>query len=408
MKKILIINISSILIYNTTAYSKQLIHLFHIFNEMSFEINYLNKYQTSFISDIIEKEKNTKKYDYDLLKDIYNTKNIQIYQDDIYKKINYFFMKLDDNNRIDNNGLNEIIEDNKIDLLFYFGDLCCFSNENLKIPSYCIFHNHYYPLSKQDIKGISCFTNIISLSPSIKLILEKKFPDKKIYYLPHIVNNIHNVKETKNELRIKWNLPMNKYIVLINSQISGFHNENRKSIDTIFIAFKNFNEKYPDSILILNNTCNIDEKDNIILNHLIDVLKIQNNIIVNNIPLPEISLNELYILSDVLLCCSKGEGFGIPIIEAQTNHLSVITNNFLSMKEHNFQNNIVNISCESYDSIYQGIWKIPSSCNIEKKLEEIYLENANKLKQKNKRANWISRELTSYNNIKKNIYKIFN
>ena len=75
------------------------------------------------------------------------------------------------------------------------------------------------------------------------------------------------------------------------------------------------------------------------------------------------------------------------------------------MKEHNFQNNIVNIMNETRNYSLEANWTEPSSENIMKKIEEIYLKK-NNMKSKIKKSNWIVNKLTNYNNVKEKIGEI--
>jgi glycosyltransferase involved in cell wall biosynthesis len=140
------------------------------------------------------------------------------------------------------------------------------------------------------------------------------------------------------------------------------------------------------------------------IEELICNLEISNEeIIINKKTFTEEKIAELYKLSDIYLCNSKAEGFGVPIIEGQLYNTNVITGNFLSMNEHNFQKNITEISTEVINYDLNGIWILPSTVSIFNKIEEVYLNNN---EEKIKKANWIISNLTSFNNIKKNLYKI--
>ena len=131
-----------------------------------------------------------------------------------------------------------------------------------------------------------------------------------------------------------------------------------------------------------------------------------NNFYWNKNLLCELELRELYEMADTFLNCTKAEGFGVPILEAQSHNLNVVTNNFCSMREHNFQDNIAEISSVSIHYGLSGNWVMPSSENIFNILEELYLDGFEKNKIKQNRSKWIVNELTSYNNIKNKIHRI--
>jgi calcineurin-like phosphoesterase family protein len=75
------------------------------------------------------------------------------------------------------------------------------------------------------------------------------------------------------------------------------------------------------------------------------------------------------------------------------------------MKEHNFQDNVVEPSTSSLNYGVSGIWITPSSFNIFEMMEQIYLNNSNNI-IKQKRSNWIVNKLTNYTNIKNKLKKI--
>lgn len=409
-KKILFANNSHILITKYGGYSKQLYYLFHIFKEFGFELYYL------FCAfKIHSNENHTRLYSYSELKTIYEesdfSPDIRVLDDEILKEISYFSIQ-NEEHIVDVNRVNEIIDKYKIDTFFFLGDAFLFGynkiNSQIMVKSYYWYPCHYFPLCKLDINGMNCFSNILSLSPSIKYELEKIFPYKQIYYLPHIVEKI-NISKTKSEIREKWNISMDKKIILIIAQLGDGGNvntiTNRKAIDVHLIAFQQLNEKYSDTHLFLHTLANKYSPD-YPLESLFKHLKLNNdNFTWNKKKLDELDLHELYKMSDIYLCCSKGEGFGVPILEAQHYDLDVITNNFLSMSEHNFQNNTIMPSTKERHYNLDSDWIMTSSDNLFNKLEEIYLD---KNQQKIKKSIWISQHLTEYNNIKQKIYNIIN
>jgi hypothetical protein len=409
-KKILFANNSHILITKYGGYSKQLYYLFHIFKEFGFELYYL------FCAfKIHSNENHTRLYSYSELKTIYEesdfSPDITVLDDEILKEISYFSIQ-NEEHIVHVNRVNEIIDKYKIDTFFFLGDAFLFGynkiNSQIIVPSYYWYPCHYFPLCKLDINGMNCFSNLLSLSPSIKYELEKIFPYKQIYYLPHIVEKI-NISKTKSEIREKWNIGMDKKVILIIAQLGDGGNVNtimnRKAIDVHLIAFQQLNEKYSDTHLFLHTLANKYSPD-YPLESLFKHLKLNNdNFTWNKKKLDELDLHELYKMSDIYLCCSKGEGFGVPILEAQHYDLDVITNNFLSMTEHNFQNNTIMPSTKERHYNLDSDWIMTSSDNLFNKLEEIYLD---KNQQKIKKSIWISQHLTEYNNIKQKIYNIIN
>jgi hypothetical protein len=407
--KILLCSVSQIIVCNDGGYSKQMHYLINICKEYGMDIYYLNHK-----CKISNGEPLTTRYTYDELVDVYKQLGHKpLKENNNLKDIHYYIIQHEENIlHIDD--VNKVITQNNIDLFFYLGDPFVFHiNENKEIAarSFCWYPCHNYPINKLDKKGLNYFTEIVSLSPSIKLVLEDMYPEKRIHYLPHVATRVGDkTKISKADIRKKWNISDDKYIVLIIAQLNDVHHNNRKSIDTQLLAFKEHHRKHPNSFLFLH-TKSYD----------VDLTAMQNMMKAidlppdsyywnNNVSFNNDDIEEMYIFSDVLLNCTKAEGFGVPIVEAQLFELPVITNNFLSMAEHNFQNNVIECSSDTLNYSLEGRWVITSTENLIKKMEEIYRlsydSNDSTMRNRLKSARCITEKLTSYNTIKENLYKI--
>jgi hypothetical protein len=398
--------------------------------------------------NIDNNESHIKQYTYYDFQELYRISSeynhIQLIDDNLLKEVMYYSVQEKQNQErlVDAKVINDIVEKYNIDLFLCLGDAFVFrgNKENAyNVPSYYWYPCHYYPFCNYDCLGINSFSNILSLSPSLKIALEQQFPNKNVYYLPHVVEK-PEIKLNKDEIRKKWNIPREKHVVLLVCCILYEHEDtyivNRKSIDTQLIAFKKFNEKYNNTLLFLHSVKDqyskiypleylIEKLDFTPLHisnvHSVSPLPLETcpymgvsneqrsnneNFIWNKKLLDEIELHELYEMADTFLNCTKGEGFGVPILEAQSHNVNVVTNNFCSMREHNFQDNIAEISSVSIHYGLSGNWAMPSSENIFNILEDLYLNGTDKNKIKQNRAKWIVNELTSYNNIKNKLEKI--
>jgi len=408
MKKVLITNNSHVHMSINSGYAKQIYYLFKIFRDIGFELHYL-----LYVYNITNNESYLKQYTYYDLENLRDFKgeNVKLINDDLLKSVKYYSCQ-DDERIVESKKINDIIQTYNIDLFLCLGDAFVFRNnkENVYcVPSYYWYPCHYYPFCEYDYQGINSFSNILSLSPSLKIALEKQFPNKNVYYLPHVVET-PVIQLNKYEIRNKWNIENDKHVILLVCNL--YHEQqdtyviNRKSIDTQLIAFKKFNEKYKNSLLFVHSVV-YDGVKSYPLDELAEKLQFtKENFIWNKDSLNEIELHELYEMSDTFLNCTKGEGFGVPILEAQTHNINVITNNFTSMKEHNFQDNIAEPSTISIHYGLNGNWILPSSENIKNIMEELYLNSSEKNKKNQNRSKWITNEITSYNNIKNKLYKI--
>jgi glycosyltransferase involved in cell wall biosynthesis len=88
---------------------------------------------------------------------------------------------------------------------------------------------------------------------------------------------------------------------------------------------------------------------------------------------PDFRMVELYNCFDVLLLASRGEGFGIPLIEAQACGVPVITTNFSTGPELVGPGWLVEPQSKYYDEQY-SYQVIPSVDDIVRSLEEAYQE----------------------------------
>ena len=401
MKKVLLMNNTHVIGNRPNSYSNQLFYLCRMFKEYGYTI-----YNLVHLYDLNNGAEFTKLYSYTEFKQLLDETYVDKPEDELLKDI-WFLSYQNKSLAVDTDHINSIVDQNKIDIIFLLGDVHVVNARDLldktqktkrfNVPSFVWFPCHSYPCTEFDLNGLSAFNSIICLSPSIKLLLEKQFPDKAVTYLPHVIDIIYT-STSKGDLRDKWHLPKDKYIVLVIANISTEDN-NRKCIDTILTSFKQFKDKYVNTILCIHATI-----VSYPLQDLMDALNISSDdVFINNTVLSKDEIAELYTLSDTYICCSKTEGFGIPILESQLYGTNVISSNFTSMAEHNFQKNVSDISTVAHHYKGNGNWTLPSTYSLFNMLEQVYL-NDNKTKVN--RAQWITGELTSYKNVKEQLYRI--
>ena len=112
----------------------------------------------------------------------------------------------------------------------------------------------------------------------------------------------------------------------------------RKSFPEVLWAWKQFNARHPNSILYLHTHAG-PEMTGIDLPLLIHKLQIPDKAIAfcdpywNLIGFPDNYMREVYLASDVLLNPAMGEGFGLPIVEAQACGCPVIVGDNTAMSE---------------------------------------------------------------------------
>jgi len=189
--------------------------------------------------------------------------------------------------------------------------------------------------------------------------------DSKIY------RNLNN----KNKLRNRYNLNENDFICLMVARNSEAND--RKGFMPQFEAFSLFAKDKSNCKLILheNSTYSLDKGVQNLKEKAIQLGILDKIIILDNSFTKNEQINDLYNLSDVLLCASRSEGFGVPMVEAQFCDLPVITNNCTSMQSNTYYGIAVDPDKTTYIINGYRSWSIPSVNGIFKALEDIYNKN---------------------------------
>ena len=200
-------------------------------------------------------------------------------------------------------------------------------------------------------------------------------------YVPHAVDtSVFRPREDERlDVRDALGVPADAFVVGMVAANKGSAVP-RKSFPWVFQAFARFHERHPEAILYLH--C---EK----LGHY-DGINMEALAIACGVPLEALrftdqvemqvgiageSLAYLYSLMDVLCSPSMGEGFGIPIIEAQACGVPVIVSDWTSMPE------LVGagwkVGGQRHYNAGQGSWFLtPSVQEIEEALERAHAEAA--------------------------------
>ena len=186
--------------------------------------------------------------------------------------------------------------------------------------------------------------------PNVKPIAMSKFGLQMLQnagvdamYAPHAFEKVFaptpKLANSRGEMtgRQLMEVDEDRFVVMMNAANKG-QNPSRKSFAENILAFAIFAQDRPDALLYLHT-----ERDGamggINLVHLLEacgVKKEQYKIVdpyAYRTGFPQQALAALYTASDVLLACSMGEGFGIPVIEAQACGCRVIVSNFTAQPE---------------------------------------------------------------------------
>jgi len=199
------------------------------------------------------------------------------------------------------------------------------------------------------------------------------------YYIPHGIETDVFKPKDKKAAREKMGIPDGKYIVGTVAMNKG--NPSRKCFVEMMEAFRNFHERHPDSVYILQtdrgegvegmvnlpelvrNLGLIDGQDVIFCNQYQNILGFS----------PDY-MSDFYNCMDVHLITTRGEGFGIPVLEAQACGVPVITGGWTACKELFFTGQLLDPEKDA-DREYTGLASYnyrPRVGSIDAALEEEY------------------------------------
>ena len=132
-------------------------------------------------------------------------------------------------------------------------------------------------------------------------------------------------------------IPQDNFVVSMVAMNKG--NPSRKAFIQNIRAFKELHLKHPDTVLYLHTgKSDNGEMGGIPLTGYITELGLTDCVFFPELAImingyPDDFMNAIYNTSDVLLACTMGEGFGIPIVEAQSAGCPVIVGDWTSMPE---------------------------------------------------------------------------
>jgi glycosyltransferase involved in cell wall biosynthesis len=158
------------------------------------------------------------------------------------------------------------------------------------------------------------------------------------YYIPHGIETKLFKPMDKKESRAKLGLPQDKYVVGTVAMNKG--NPSRKCLAEMMEAFARFHRRHPDSLYLLQSGTGENQMDLVNLPELARVLGLQVGVDVIFpdqyalfLGFPQDMIATVYNCMDVHLITTRGEGFGIPILEAQACGVPVITGDWTACKE---------------------------------------------------------------------------
>jgi glycosyltransferase involved in cell wall biosynthesis len=156
-------------------------------------------------------------------------------------------------------------------------------------------------------------------------------------YVPHGIDTSVYRPLPKTEARGFTEFPEGKFIVGMVAANKG--NPSRKCFAEALLAFKHFRASHPDAILYLHTEMS-GRFDGVNLAQLLAAVEMpedsvffpdQDRLLLN--PFSHSAMANVYNSLDVLLCPSAGEGFGIPVLEANACGVPAIVTDFSAQAE---------------------------------------------------------------------------
>ena len=189
----------------------------------------------------------------------------------------------------------------------------------------------------------------------------------KLTELPFEINWI----DIKSEAKKSLGFPATCHLVSLVLTNNSF--PSRKAIDINLIGAANFANQHPDVKLFIH--CRKGAKDiGIDIVSLLPMLKIDNSQIstAGAKGLTDEAMDKVMAATDTLVFCSAGEGFGVPIIEAQYWGSAVVTTDCTSMAELTFNGVCIPVNQSMHQASSGSFWHYPCDTDITTALNLLY------------------------------------
>ena len=218
----------------------------------------------------------------------------------------------------------------------------------------------------------------IAMSPHGKRQLDEAGIDST--YIPHAVDTkVFKPTDTYEGIptREYLQVPEEAFLVSMVQANKANGQIHRKALAEQFLAFGMFRKQYPNSYLYLHmepnkafggfdlpkllKACGLDQSC---------VLMADSDILRTGYP--QEFLSAVYTASDVLLGCSYGEGFGVPVVEAQACGTRVITSGFAATQDLAGPDSWIVGGQPFWDEAQQAFFSIPFVQSIVEALKEAH------------------------------------
>lgn len=204
------------------------------------------------------------------------------------------------------------------------------------VPYFPVDHD---PIPKMVLDRVRYGFDRIVYSQFAQSQMEKN--DIPTQYVPHGTDTqlFKPMKDKVVDFRNMIGIPDDKFVVGMVAANKGY--PSRKAFEQNIAAFKELHDKHPDTFLYLHTWTGEGGGDSVnLLDYCASIgLKFGKDVafcdqfVYTVTGFPDNYMNAMYNSLDVLLSVSRGEGFGIPILEAQSCGTPVIVGDWTSMPE---------------------------------------------------------------------------
>lgn len=213
-------------------------------------------------------------------------------------------------------------------------------------------------------------------------LIESGIESDRVFYAPHSFNsNLFKPLDVQEETRKNMDIPMDAHVTMINAANKG-KTPIRKCWPEMLRAWTDFAAKRKDAFLYIHSDISTGA-DGVNIPRMLEFFKtpLDRVRIVDQFMfkqgIDQSAVAKLYNSSDVLLMTSRGEGFGVPAIEAQACGTPVIVTNWTAQPELVGSGWIVD-GQEEWDEYQTGWWKVPNVDEITDALEKSYFIKGSK------------------------------
>ena len=293
---------------------------------------------------------------------------------------------------LDVKDFNDYIDKYKADYVFFFIDIwilkaaeCLKAGVRFNCKSACWLPLHFDPVEQRTVEAMQLFDTIVCLAKDGVKKTKALFPTKRILKVPHVIDfdkynlDVIDVKAT----RLEMGIPEDCYLVTM--IFNNSENTNRKCFETNIEAFNEFRKRHPEAKLYIHSklTGSMD------INEIIEFLEVpRDSLIISDQSKMgkggytfDFMVN-LYKVTDVLLSSTASEGFGLPILEANSVGTAVVSTDTTAMPDHTYNGELA----ETWDAkmcfLNTSRWYLPDLNSIVKCLERVYKRSPTEKKAK--------------------------